>query len=311
MSANASRAPINCENLVRHYYADPAEVAEARALRANQHLLSPYKLKIYRDDGAYFLGRFSSEFLYRGQDFVTYLENASLKLGSFVQGAGDLRILCGGEHSNQRPININLATANMELAILAGQDGLSPDRLSYGSKGEVVIGNDVVINRGAMILSGVTIGNGAVIGAGSIVSSDVPPFAIVAGNPARVIAYRFDSATIARLERLRWWDLSYEFLVRHIGKISALGVTEFIDFIEASEDLGYDPHEKRYIAIKIERGQLKLRYYYDGRQKRDCGENYFRYFQQSATDKIRVDEHILYAVGPAANPALMNTILKY
>ncbi len=311
MSANASRIPINCGNLVRHYYADPAEVAAARALKANQHLLSPYKLKIYRDDGAYFLGRFSSEFLYRNQDFVTYLENASLRLGSFVQSAGDVRILCGGEHFNQRPININLATTNMELAVLAGQDGLAPERLSYGTKGEVVIGNDVVINRGVMILSGVTIGNGAVIGAGSIVSSDIPAFAIVAGNPARVIAYRFDSATIARLERIRWWDLSYEFLVRHVAKISALGVTEFLDFIEASEDLDYDPHEKRYIAIKLERGQLKLRYYYDGRQKRDCGENYFRYFQQSAANEIRVDEHILYAVGPAANPTLINTLVKY
>ena len=311
MSANASRTPIKSENLVRHHYADQADVSEVRKLKANQHLLSPYKLKIYRDDGAYFLGRFSSEFLYRGQDFVTYLENASLKLGSFVQGAGDLRILCGGEHANERPININLATTNMELAMLAGQDGLSPDRLAYGTKGEVVIGNDVVINRGVTMLSGVTIGNGAVIGAGSIVSSDVPPFALVAGNPARVIAYRFDSATIARLERVRWWDLSYEFLVRHIGKISTLEVTEFLDFIEASEALDYDPHEKRYIAIKLERGQLKLSYYYDGRQKRDCGENYFRYFQQSAADEIRVDEHVLYAVGPAANPTLINTLMKY
>jgi acetyltransferase-like isoleucine patch superfamily enzyme len=74
------------------------------------------------------------------------------------------------------------------------------------SKGDVIIGNDVWIGYGVMILSGVTIGDGAVIGAGSVVTRDVEPYAIVAGNPARLIKKRFDDETIRKLLEIKWWD---------------------------------------------------------------------------------------------------------
>ena len=74
------------------------------------------------------------------------------------------------------------------------------------SKGNVSIGNDVWIGHGAVILSGVTIESGAVIGACSVVSSNVGPYEIVAGNPARHIRFRFSDATIQRLCHLAWWD---------------------------------------------------------------------------------------------------------
>lgn len=71
----------------------------------------------------------------------------------------------------------------------------------------VVVGSDVWVGDQAIILKGVTIGNGAVIGAGAIVTSDVDDYAVVAGNPARLIRMRFSEAVIERLLRLRWWDL--------------------------------------------------------------------------------------------------------
>ena len=74
------------------------------------------------------------------------------------------------------------------------------------SKGDIVIGNDVWIGYQSCILSGVTIGNGAIIGAKSVVTKDVPPYAIVAGNPAKFIRYRFPQETIDKLENLAWWD---------------------------------------------------------------------------------------------------------
>jgi acetyltransferase-like isoleucine patch superfamily enzyme len=73
-------------------------------------------------------------------------------------------------------------------------------------KGRVTIGNDVWIGSRAIILANVTIGDGAVVGAGAIVTRDVPPYAIVAGNPAKLIRYRFDPDIIAALSAIAWWN---------------------------------------------------------------------------------------------------------
>jgi acetyltransferase-like isoleucine patch superfamily enzyme len=76
------------------------------------------------------------------------------------------------------------------------------------TRGNIVIGSDVWIGSNAFIGSGITVGHGAVIGAMSVVTRDVPPYAVVGGNPARVIRFRFTPETIERLLLLRWWDWS-------------------------------------------------------------------------------------------------------
>jgi len=68
------------------------------------------------------------------------------------------------------------------------------------------LGHDVWIGRDVMIMEGVTIGTGAVVGAQSLVNKDVPPYAIVAGSPARIIRYRFEEAMIEALLESHWWD---------------------------------------------------------------------------------------------------------
>ena len=73
-------------------------------------------------------------------------------------------------------------------------------------KGQVLIGNDVWIGDDVTILGGVRIGDGAVIAAGAVVVKDVPPYAIVGGNPTKIIKYRFPEETIERLRRIAWWD---------------------------------------------------------------------------------------------------------
>jgi acetyltransferase-like isoleucine patch superfamily enzyme len=84
-------------------------------------------------------------------------------------------------------------------------------------RGTLHIGNDVWIGRNALILPHVrSIGNGAVIGAGAIVTKDVPAYAIVAGNPARIIRWRFPDAIQQQLERSRWWERSIEELRREV-----------------------------------------------------------------------------------------------
>jgi acetyltransferase-like isoleucine patch superfamily enzyme len=81
----------------------------------------------------------------------------------------------------------------------AGTDGHRVER------GDIVVGNDVWIGFGATVLGGVTIGDGAVIGAQSVVTRDVPPYTIVAGNPARVIRTRLSAHHIGELQALQWW----------------------------------------------------------------------------------------------------------
>ena len=74
------------------------------------------------------------------------------------------------------------------------------------SRGSITIGNDVWIAAGAQILSGVHVGDGAIVGAGAIVTRDVAPYSIVAGNPARLVRYRFAPEVIDRISAIQWWN---------------------------------------------------------------------------------------------------------
>ena len=77
---------------------------------------------------------------------------------------------------------------------------------------ETFIGNDVWIGECAVLKSGITIADGAIVAAQSVVTKDVPPYAIVAGNPARIVKYRFDTSMIERLKDSKWWCASPEVL---------------------------------------------------------------------------------------------------
>ncbi len=84
----------------------------------------------------------------------------------------------------------------------------------------ISIGNDVWIGRGVMITDGVTIGDGAVIGARSLVISDVEPYAIYAGSPAKKIGTRFDEETANKLQKLKWWDKDEGWLREHAAEFA-------------------------------------------------------------------------------------------
>lgn len=75
---------------------------------------------------------------------------------------------------------------------------------------KVIIGNDVWLGQNVIITNGARIGNGVIAGAGSIITKDVPDYAVVVGNPARVIRYRFKAEQIASLNRIAWWDWPVE-----------------------------------------------------------------------------------------------------
>ena len=96
--------------------------------------------------------------------------------------------------------------------IMGGKWGnmIAPVKSELPIKGDTVVGNDVWIGQNVTVMPGVHIGDGAIIGTNSTVASDIPPYSIAAGNPARVIRKRFDDEMIELLEQYRWWDKPIE-----------------------------------------------------------------------------------------------------
>jgi virginiamycin A acetyltransferase len=90
--------------------------------------------------------------------------------------------------------------------------------LSY--KGNTVVGHDVWLGYEATIMPGVSIGHGAIVASKSVVTSDVPPYSVVGGNPAKILKYRFDAKTIEALLSVAWWDWSAEKITRHLKLIT-------------------------------------------------------------------------------------------
>ena len=107
---------------------------------------------------------------------------------------------------------LQYVTSHLGLLASSGQGAPNPDHAE--NERETLIGNDVWIGDNAFIRRGVRIGDGAVIGASAVVTRDVAPYAIMAGVPARLLRYRFDTQTIERLLAAAWWRYEEEYLER-------------------------------------------------------------------------------------------------
>lgn len=130
----------------------------------------------------------------------TWGTGTKLRIGRFCSIAEDVTVFLGGNH----PIDW---ASTYPFAADATAESLHGERPGQPStRGDVVIGNDVWIGSGVSIMSGVHIGDGAVIAARSHVVKDVAPYALVGGNPARHIRFRFEPAMIEQLLALHWWD---------------------------------------------------------------------------------------------------------
>ena len=127
-----------------------------------------------------------------------------LIIGKFCQIAAGVEFVMNGANHQMN------AVSTFPFYIFAGWEQNAPPLTELPLKGDTVIGNDVWIGQNSTILPGVHIGDGAIIGANSVVASDVAPYTIVAGDPARPIRRRFDDELIALMEQFRWWDKSIE-----------------------------------------------------------------------------------------------------
>ena len=127
-----------------------------------------------------------------------------LIIGKFCQIAAGVEFVMNDANHQMN------AVSTFPFYTLEGWNMEPPKPEDMPFKGDTVIGNDVWIGQNATILPGVHIGDGAIVGANSVVGSDVEPYTIVAGNPARPIRKRFDEELTTLLLKFRWWDKSIE-----------------------------------------------------------------------------------------------------
>lgn len=151
--------------------------------------------------------------------------------------------LLGGMHGVDRvstyPFRINWQMDG------AGEDGIPIPT------GDTIVGSDCWTCMGCWILGGVHIGHGAIVAAGSVVTRDVPPYAVVGGNPARLIRYRFDEEQIAALLQIRWWDWPRDRIRAAVPLLSDANVDAFIDYALAG-GMSDQPVGGRECGIRLE-----------------------------------------------------------
>lgn len=149
-----------------------------------------------------------------------------LVVGSYSSIATGVTLLLGGEHRLDW-------VSTFPLRVTAGLPGAETgDHMPF--KGDLVIGSDVWIGHGATVVSGVTIGHGAVVGAGAVVTQDVPPYAVVAGNRAQIVRFRFTEDQIAGLLETRWWDWPHEVVLDRVDLLNGAPVDAFLTDLRGS-----------------------------------------------------------------------------
>jgi hypothetical protein len=144
------------------------------------------------------------------------------EIGRFCSIASNVRIN-PGNHPLDR-VALNHFTYRSSAYGMGDDDAAFFD---WRRQHRVTLGHDVWIGHGAIVLPGVAIGTGAAIGAGTVVTKDVPPFAVVAGVPGRVLRPRFPPEIVAALARIAWWDWPHERLAAALPEFRTLDAAAF------------------------------------------------------------------------------------
>jgi len=185
-------------SMIRYVLAKIVKKARSSAIK-NSTVHSSSKI----ESGTSFVDSTMDRYSFCGYDCEIYHAN----IGAFTSIASGV-VIGGARHP--------MEWVSMSPVFYAGRDSVRTKFAEHVlvAPDPVNIGNDVWIGRAAILLSGISVGDGAVVGAGSVVTKDVPPYAIVAGNPAKLIRYRFANEVIEKMMEIKWWNFTDEKLIR-------------------------------------------------------------------------------------------------
>lgn len=177
---------------------NPNEITDIQRMQVNTDSFLPYTAA-YIDAGTYC----TNVKLDNGIEFSAPHNclHHNLHIGKFNSLADNIECVFGRNH-NYKKIN----TGALDLFLKRNNTSIPDSDTDFTQKGTIIIQNDVWIGSNVTIMPGVVIRNGAVIARNSHVVSDVPPYAIVGGNPAKIIGYRFSSEQIKKLQKIAWWN---------------------------------------------------------------------------------------------------------
>lgn len=181
----------------------------------------------YRFDGGEFYSRTLRDIFkrYHGVEIGMYSHGGCFKPHSFGKNTTFGRYCSIAQSAFGATLNHPMDKKSMHGFFFNSNLGYCREEREYGT---LTVGNDVWMGHNAIIMPSVkSIGDGAVIGAGAVVFKDIPPYAVVVGNPGRVVRFRFSPEAIERLLAEKWWEKSME-------ELAASGLDEYTQPYEES-----------------------------------------------------------------------------
>ncbi|NWD76441.1 CatB-related O-acetyltransferase [Pseudomonas gingeri] len=146
-------------------------------------------------------------------------EGTTLRIGAYCSIAGGVQIFLGGHHRTDWVSTFPFPAMVPQASHIADYGG---------SRGDVRVGNDVWLCSNCTLLSGVTIGDGAIVAAGAVVTRDVAPYAVVGGNPARFLRWRFPEDQRFALLQSAWWNWPKEEVLGLADKLCRDDIAGFL-----------------------------------------------------------------------------------
>lgn len=168
-------------------------------------------------------------------DFRLPVEDVRKLLAPYMHPVAPEKLIIGKFVQIAHGVQFITSSANHQMDgfstypfVIFGEPWSSSYKAKWPNKGDTLVGNDVWIGHEALIMPAVSIGDGAIIASRSVVTKDVPPYTIVAGNPAKIIRQRFDEKTIAKLLEIKWWDWPIEKINKKVSAIVEANINALI-----------------------------------------------------------------------------------